>query len=162
MLTKRLPIAIGIWPVLVTATLAQSPSSREIDAQVWAPISAAVARDDLGALGPLYHPAAVVVTSTETSRIAAKIKQWTDDAIAAKAQGIKATVEFRFTRRQDDATSAFETGMFKYTQTDRAGAAKSRFIPMECLLIKENGRWLILMERQLEAATEAAWNALPH
>ena len=162
MLTKVLVPAFGISAILATGAFAQSPTSREIDAQVWAPVSAAVARDDLAALGPLYHPAAVVVMPTGTERIEAKVKQWVDDANAAKKQGIKATVDFRFKQRQDDATSAFETGMFRYTQTDRTGIAKSRYIPMECLLIKENGKWIIVMERQLPAATEADWAALPH
>jgi ketosteroid isomerase-like protein len=161
MLTKSLVTAVGITSILGTGAVAQSSPAREIDTQVWAPVSAAVARDDLAALGLLYHSAAVVVTPSGTARIQAKVKQWAEEANAAKKQGIKATVDFRFNRRQDDATSAFETGMFKYTQTDRSGVAKSRYIPMECLLIKENGKWVILMERQLDAGTEAAWNALP-
>ena len=162
MLTKAVLSTLGVGAIIATPALAQSSTSREIDTQVWAPVSAAVARDDLAALGPLYHPAAVVVLPGGTTRIQATIQRWVDEANAAKQQGIKATVEFRFTRRQDDATSAFEIGMFKYTQTDRSGVAKSRYIPMECLLIKDNGKWLIVMERQLDAGTEAAWNALPH
>src|SRR5687768_15569518 len=131
MITKLSFTTLGTYSILATVAAAQSATSREIDTRVWAPVSAAVARDDLAALGPLYHAAAVVVTPSGTARIQAKVKQWADDANAAKKQGIKATVEFRFTWRQDDANSAFETGMFKYTQTDRSGVAKSRYIPME-------------------------------
>lgn len=32
---------------------------------------------------------------------------------------------------------------------------------MEALLVKHDGAWRIVMEHQLEATTEAAWNALP-
>jgi uncharacterized protein (TIGR02246 family) len=141
---------------------AQTATTQEIDRQVWAAVSATVAADDMEGMGRLYHPMAVVVTPRGTMRIAAQLKKWTEDAIAAKGRGTKATVDFRFTRRQDDAASAFETGMFKYTQTDKSGVAKSVFVPLECLLVKEGGRWLILMERQLDAGTEASWNALPH
>jgi ketosteroid isomerase-like protein len=154
-------IGVLVWSIFATRLGAQAATSREIDAQVWAPVSAAVARDDMDALGRLYHPAAVVVTPTGTKRIAGAIRGWRDDAMAAKAKGLKATVEFRFSRRQDDATSAFEVGMFKYTQID-ANGPRPRFIPFECLLIKENGKWVMVMEHQLEAGTESGWNALPH
>jgi hypothetical protein len=33
---------------------------------------------------------------------------------------------------------------------------------MEALLVKTGGKWRMIMERQLEAVDEAAWNALPH
>jgi hypothetical protein len=35
-----------------------------------------------------------------------------------------------------------------------------RFVRFEALLIKSGGQWLMVMERQLGDATEAAWNAL--
>jgi ketosteroid isomerase-like protein len=71
-------------------------------------------------------------------------------------------VQFRFTNRQDDAETAFETGIFKYTVTDRAGKSRPSYVRMEALLVKSGGKWRILMERQLEATDEAEWNAVPH
>ena len=32
---------------------------------------------------------------------------------------------------------------------------------LEALLVKHDGKWRVVMERQLESTTEAAWNALP-
>ena len=85
MITKLSFTTIGTYSILATVAAAQSATSREIDTRVWAPVSAAVARDDLAALGPLYHPAAVVVTPSGTARIQAKVKQWVDDANSTAA-----------------------------------------------------------------------------
>jgi ketosteroid isomerase-like protein len=82
--------------------------------------------------------------------------------VANKAKGIRANVEFRFSKRQDDAQTAFETGIFKYTLTDEAGVSTPRYRRLEALLVKNGGKWLIVMERPLEATDEAGWNAIPH
>jgi len=144
------------------AASAQSPSSAAIDADVWAPIAASVVHDDIAAMGRTYHPDAVLVSSTGTRSIATALAGWGKDMVANKAKGIRATVEFRFTKRQDDAETAFETGVFKYTVTDKAGVSTPSYRRLEALLVKREGKWRIVMERQLEAVTEATWNAMPH
>ena len=138
-----------------------SPASAEIDRDVWVPVAASVANDDIVAMGRVYHPAAVLVTRAGSKPIAAALDGWGKDIVVAKKNGVRATVEFRFASRQDDATTAFETGMFKYSTTDRAGVIKPGYTRMEALLAKHDGKWRIVMERQLESATEADWNALP-
>jgi hypothetical protein len=50
--------------------------------------------------------------------------------------------------------------MFSYAVTDSAGATTRYIIPFEALLVRKDSRWLILMEHQLAAADEAAWNAM--
>ncbi|MBK7832467.1 MAG: hypothetical protein IPJ56_09015 [Gemmatimonadetes bacterium] len=71
-------------------------------------------------------------------------------------------MEFRFTKRQDDTETAFETGVFKYTLIDKAGVSTPSYRRLEALLVKRQGKWRIVMERQLDAVTEASWNAIPH
>jgi hypothetical protein len=39
--------------------------------------------------------------------------------------------------------------------------SKPGYTQMEALLVKHDGKWRLVMEHQLEPATEAAWNALP-
>ena len=148
-------------PAQSAAVAAASPTSAEIDRDVWAPVSASVANDDIVAMGRPYHPAAVLVTKAGTKPIAAALDGWGKDIVVAKKNGVRATVEFRFSARRDDATTAFETGIFKYSTTDRAGAATPRYVELEALLVKHDGKWRIVMERQLESTTETAWNALP-
>jgi ketosteroid isomerase-like protein len=129
---------------------------------VWAPVAASVKNDDIAAMGRVYHPDAILVMRSGTRRISDALAGWGKDMVANKAKGISATVEFRFSQRQDDAETAFETGMFNYATKDKAGVSSPRYIRMEALLVKVGGKWKLVMERQLEAVDEAAWNALPH
>ena len=96
------------------AVAAAGSTAAEIDRDVWAPVAASVANDDIVAMGRVYHPAAVLVTKAGTKPIAAALDGWGKDIVTAKKNGVRATVEFRFSSRQDDATTAFETGIFKY------------------------------------------------
>lgn len=78
----------------------------------------------------------------------------------ARVEGGKASVAFRFTSRQDDRVTAFERGIFRYAETNPDGVEQTTFVPFEALLVKKDGRWLIVMERQLDATDENAWRAL--
>lgn len=158
-----------IAPVLCLSLMAtlntqaqSSSSSAAIDADVWKPVAASVANDDIVAMGKTYHPDAILVMRTGTRRISDALAGWGKDMVTNKGKGITATVEFRFSQRQDDAETAFETGMFKYTTKDKAGVSTPRYIRMEALLVKTGGKWRMIMEHQLDAVDEAAWNALPH
>lgn len=149
--------------LIVTGAAARgqgSPTSAAIDADVWKPVSASVVNDDIVAMGRVYHPEAILVTSAGTRRISEALAGWGKDMVTSKANGTRATVAFRFTKRQDDAETAFETGIFRYTVTDGAGKARPSYVRMEALLVKSGGKWRIMMERQLEATDEAGWNAV--
>jgi hypothetical protein len=73
---------------------------------------------------------------------------------------MKASVEFRFSRRIGDATTAHETGIFLYTAQPEGGPPKAEHIHFEALLVKKADSWKILMENQKGPATEAEWQAL--
>jgi len=150
----------GPWHVGAQSAAPVASSSRAIDADVWAVVSSTVARGDAVGMGRTYHPDAVLVNGTRTATIVETLVRWTDGMAKAKREGGRSTVDFRFARRQDDASTAFEAGIFKLTDFDRAGAATVSFIPFEMLLVKKDGKWLILMERQLAAVDEAAWSKL--
>ena len=135
-------------------------SSQDIDRDVWSVFVATVAADDIIRMGEAYFPNAVVVTPGGTSPIKDTLERWGRDMVAAKAKGNKAAVEFRFSRRQDDVTTAFEAGIFKYTVIEKAGTRTSKFYPFEALLGKANGKWRVLMERQFAEVTQAEWDKL--
>jgi hypothetical protein len=135
-------------------------STQDIDRDVWSVFVATVANDDIVRMGEAYFPNAVVVTPGGTSPIKETLDRWGRDMVAAKAKGNKATVEFRFSRRQDDAATAFESGIFKYTVIDKSGARTPKFYPFEALLGKTNGKWRVLMERQFAEVTQAEWDKL--
>ncbi len=144
-----------------TAAPIAAASSAEIDRDVWNVIIDTVKRDDIVGMGKTYHPDAVVVTPGGTTAIKPTLERWGRDMVTNRAKGTTATVEFRFKRRQDGATTAFESGLFKYTTTDNAGVKTPGIYPFEQLLVKIDGRWRILMERQFAQVTESDWAKLP-
>jgi hypothetical protein len=79
--------------------------------------------------------------------------------ISPKAGKIKASVEFRFSQRYGDDTTAHETGIFLYSTVDSEGQHKQEFIHFQGLLVKKRG-WKILMEYQKSKATREEWDAL--
>jgi ketosteroid isomerase-like protein len=158
-------IAVALWSVgVVSASVFQTAtasSAREIDRDVWSVFVATVAADDIDGMGRVYFPEAVLVTPDGTRSIKETLERWGRDMVAAKAKGDKATVAFRFSRRQDDSTTAFEAGIFNYTIVTKAGVSTPKYYPFEELLVKTNGKWRVLMERQFAPVTEDAWNKLP-
>ena len=144
----------------VGSVFAEDTTTREIDRDVWSVVSRTVVESDIEGMAAVYHSDAVLVAESGTVPIAEQLAKWGRDMEDAKRDGTSAIVSFRFTSRQDDKATAFETGMFKYTATVPSGAQTSYYVPFEALLVKKGKKWLILMERQLEAADEAAWAAL--
>ncbi len=156
-----LPCAVALAVCITAPAGAAGPSTADIDRQVWQAVAASVVADDIVAMGRVYHPAAVLVSKDGTTPIAAALERWGRDMVTAKKNGVKASVEFRFTTRQDDATTAFEAGAFRYATTDKAGVTTPGYVRFEALLVKGASGWQVVMERQLDAITEGAWNALP-
>jgi len=150
--------------VFVSAAASQrsaTSSAREIDIDIWSVFVATVAGDDIVGMGRAYFPEAVLVTPKGTQPIEAALERWGRDMVANKAKGTKATVSFRLSHRQDDSTTAFESGIFNYTVIARSGERTPKFYPFEELLVKADGKWRVLMERQFDPVTQAEWDKLP-
>ena len=147
-------------PMATAAGSAPSSASSEIDAQCWGLISEAVAANDCDKMASVYHPDAVLVNTTGSIAVTAQLVTWGEGMEKIAAEGRSASVSFRFASRQSDATTAFERGMFRYAETNGAGVEEPRFVQLEALFVKKEGRWLMVMERQLEAVDEGAWDAL--
>lgn len=142
------------------ATSAEESSTAQIDAQIWEVIARTVAEHDIEGMAAVYHPEAVLVHDQGTVPIAPQLASWGEDMKRMRAAGTSARVSFRFDLRQDGQRSAFETGIFRYSTTDASGVETASYVRLETLLIKKEGAWLIVMERQLGAADENAWRAL--
>ena len=159
--TRIATIALALCAFLAIRTSAQTESpTAEIDRQVWSVISKTVVDDDIVGMAKLYENNAVLVTPNATTPIKEALERWGKDMVTNKGRGDRASVEFRFSHRQDDRNTAFEVGMFKYTVTTKAGVSKPQYVPMEALLVKTGGQWRIVMERQLPALTQADWDKL--
>ena len=108
----------------------------------------------------LYHPDAVLVAGgSGTYPIATALAGWKqgfDDTRDGKAV---AGVEFRLTERLNDETTAHDTGMFRYTIDPEGGEGAVALVHFEALLVKKDGRWLMVMEYQKGSATDDEWDA---
>jgi hypothetical protein len=157
-------LVAGVSPLTAQQSPAAVPSAvstAEIDRDVWLPLVESVKTDDIALMSSTYAPHAVLVTPRTTQAMRDALAGWGRDMVTNTAKGTRARVEFRFSRRMDGATTAFETGIFNYTTIDSAGVEKPGLYPFEELLAKIDGHWRILMERQFPATTQAEWDKLP-
>jgi len=143
-----------------SAAFSDQEISQQIDQDTWAVISQAVANADIEAMAATYHPDAVVVNGNETVPIESALSKWAEGMKQATTNGSTASVSFRFAVRQDDETTAFETGIFKYSAIDSSGTETLMFMDFETLLVKKENRWLFVMERQRNETDKASWEAL--
>ena len=68
-------------------------------------------------------------------------------------------MEFRLTERLVGETTAHETGIFRYFLRPGEGDEQIALIHFEALLVKKDGRWLMVLEYQKGPATDAEWAA---
>ena len=156
-------------PVIVLIILFAAPFAAAADDaarlaeldRFWEGVSRSVKDGDFEGYKAACHPEGVLVTEKgKTSYPLSKaLERWKPGFEDTKAGRAKASVEFRFSQRLGDGTTAHETGIFVYSFTDAQGQAKKDYVRFEALLVKRDG-WKILMEYQQTSATPAEWEAL--
>lgn len=148
-------LLLGLHPAL---GLAQDRTA-ELDA-FWAELSRTVAEGDFEGYAATYHEDAILVSGiSETSYpISQALDGWKQGFLDTRAGTMEASVEFRFTQRLSDETTAHETGIFHYQVLDAEGNHTGQFIHFEALLIKKGG-WKMMMEYQKSAVTQEEWDA---
>lgn len=72
-------LRLALVSLVALSLPAGSPTSAEIDAQVWSAVAASVVAGDIVAMGRTYHPAAVLVSNTGTKPIATTLADWGKD-----------------------------------------------------------------------------------
>ena len=136
----------------------------EID-QYWTELIRTVKEGDFEGYKALYHSDAVVVFAGGKNKTSVPIAK----ALAGWEKGFKNTkegknkdkVEFRFSQRIGDETTAHETGIFVFTSTDSDGNVKGKYMThFEMLMVKKDNTWLAVMEYQKSEASQAEWDAL--
>ncbi len=140
---------------------AEHPMPSEIDAY-WAEVSRSVHEGDFDAYSATYHPDAVIVAGSKQSSypIRQALQRWQSDFTRTKAKEVASQVEFRFSHRYRDASTAHEAGIFCYTSQLPGQEAKHDYISFEALLVKKDGKWQMMMEYQKGPATKEAWDQL--
>lgn len=133
----------------------------ELDAY-WKTVSRAVNEGDFEAYRATCHSEGVLVSGNKrmTQPLSAALARWKQEFVDTKEGKMKASVAFRFSRRLGDATTAHETGIFRYESQRTGAAAVVEYVRFEALLVKRQDAWQIVMENQQESASEDAWKAL--
>ena len=134
-------------------------SDEELDA-FWAEMSRSVREGDYATLTGAYHADAVLVDGVRgsTSPVSKAFEAWKPGLQDTKNGRMKASVQFRFTQRLRDESTAHEAGIFRYAADPEKGEPQDDYVRFEMLLVKRNG-WKIVMEHQIGPATEQEWQA---
>lgn len=135
------------------------PVLDELDS-FWAEISRTVSEGDFPAYKETYHQDAIVVSGiSKTSQPASRaLAEWEEGFTQTRSGNNTVSLEFRFTQRINDATTAHETGIFCYTSTGAEGKPNVTYIHFEALLVKQHV-WKTLMEYQTALASPEEWTA---
>lgn len=137
----------------------------EIDKSYWAEISRTVKEGDFEGYKATCHENAVLVTTSGKNKLSypmtAALARWKQGFLDTKQGKQLDNVQFRFSQRIGDETTAHETGIFYFTSHDSTGKLISEgYTHLEALLVKRGDKWRCLMEYQKSNATKADWDAL--
>jgi hypothetical protein len=151
------------FPDFLFAEDAKGPKTAELTA-FWAEVSRSVHEGDFEAYVATCHPDGVLVSGVKksSSPLSEALARWKKEFTATRSGEMKANVEFRFSRRFGDETTAHETGIFFYSGVAPDGKKIEEYIHFEILLVKTGGSWKTLMEYQKSKATPQEWEALGH
>lgn len=150
--------------VLLLTAAAASPAPAQVTAELdayWTELRRTVAEGDYDGYAAAYHDDAVLVSLAggRSYPIAEALAGWKPGFDDTREGRMTADVEFRFTGRLNDASTAHETGIFRYVSEQSDGEPEVALVHFEALLVKRDGEWLTVMEYQKEPATEAEWEA---
>ena len=150
--------------LLLVATPAGADETKrtaELDTY-WATVSAAVKEGDFEAYAATCHAEGVLVTGKKKTSypLTKALAGWKQGFVDTAAGKQNSSVEFRFSQRFGDETTAHETGIFLYSFKTPGEELKKKSVHFEALLVKKADGWKILMEYQKSPATEAEWKQL--
>jgi len=171
---SSMPLFARVLPALLVAALLLFPTAAlaqdtgtasagpdraailaELDAY-WAEVSRTVAEGDFEGYAATYHDDAVLVSGAGgvSYPITTALSGWKPDFDRTKQGDVSVSVSFQFTERLIGATTAHESGLFRYRMDAPDGDPIDATVHFEALLIKKDGRWLMLMERQMQPGSE--------
>jgi len=131
----------------------------------WQELAQTVRDGNFDGYAATYHEDAIVVFATGKNKTSVPLSKalagWKEGFQKTKEGKQKDDVEFRFSQRIGDKTTAHETGIFRFTSRETNGKLIAEYIlHFEMLLIKRGNRWYGIMEHQKNVATEEEWEAL--
>jgi hypothetical protein len=162
LLYRLSPLALLLF--ILTPSLRADPEEERIGAldAYWAVVSKAVGEGDFDAYVSTCHEQGILVSGSKKTSypLSTALAKWKQEFVDTAAGKRTSSVEFRFSQRFGDATTAHETGIFLYSFNTPGQELKREYIHFEALLTKGADGWKILMEYQKSRATKAEWEAL--
>jgi len=157
-------LGISLTLLLLTSTSGAADEKARI-AQLdafWSMVSRTVKEGDFKGYAATCHEEGILVSgSKKTSNPLRKaLARWKQEFVDTAAGKRNSSVEFRFSQRFGDETTAHESGIFLYAFKVPGEELKKEYVHFECLLVKKADGWKTLMEYQKSSATEAQWKAL--
>lgn len=140
------------------ATQLSAQITAELDT-FWSEVSRTVAQGDFDGYSATYHPDAVVIFGETTQSISAALTGWEAGFDDTRTGLVEASVQFRFSKRRNGASTAHETGIFRYEALSPSDDGSVQYIHFEALLVKRDG-WKMIMEFQQNPASVREWEAL--
>lgn len=160
---KTLVICLSLFVYLSSVAVGDNSLQRERELNaLWAEVSRSVKAGDFDGYAATCHAEGVLVSGAKRTSYPLKkaLAGWKQGFVDTKNGKLTASVEFRFSQRLGDDTTAHETGIFCYSTVDAAGKKSRALIHFEALLVKQANRWQVMMEYQKSPATEKQWNDL--
>lgn len=158
---KSVAVRIALLLMFTYPSAATSQVVDELNAY-WDHAVSVVEGGDFDGYAATYHPDAVLVSlgNGASYPISQALAGWEQGFIDTREGRMDVSLEFRFTRRLHDATTAHETGIFRYVGTPaNGGQPVSATLHFEGLLVKKDGQWVMVMEYQKQPATDEEWAA---
>jgi len=155
---SRFILGVALALLLGPGAQLSAQVTAELDA-FWDEVSRSVESGDFDRYSATYHPDAVVIFGDATQPISAALAGWEAGFDDTRTGLVVASVQFRFSERRNDDTTAHETGIFRYEAVSPADDGSVQYIHFEALLVKRDG-WKMMMEFQRGPASAAEWAAL--
>lgn len=160
MKTKAM-LKVALIFILFTCDAISQNRMTELNAY-WNEVKEVVEAGDVEGYGATFHEDGILVS--DTSKICYSLqealKKWQDGLEKTNKGLTQVILDFRFSERTGDITTAFEKGIFRHELLDENGKRTERFIHFDALLTKKNGKWQIMLEHQKLPATKEEWLAL--
>jgi hypothetical protein len=158
------PLLAILAAVPLAALSFQTAIADDVEAELdafWAAMSTSAREGDFEAMKSAYHADAVIVNGIrDTSKpIAHAFARWEQGVNDTRDGKMEANVEFRFSRRLHDETTAHETGIFYYTAKPLDGERTHDYIFFEALMVKRDDEWKMVMEYQKSRGSKEDWEA---
>jgi len=154
--------ALALILVLTQSAVGDHQTTTDELNDFWAEVSRTVQEGDFYGMAATYHDDAILVNgpSGTSYPISSALSGWKPDIDRTKAGEIAANVEFRFSQRLNDETTAHETGIFHYSAKPTDGDLNEYYVHFNALLVKKEVGWRMMMEYQKSVATAAEFASL--